>query len=136
MGVGATSKKHLLINWRYCIKYVYKMILKLKKWWKKRPSWLKGGILSIGLITITFVVFLMIETITNFISPCQDCFARTPFGYIALILVLVPASWIELIGINQYFHFLKYFYIPFSILTYFLIGALIGWIDNKIKKNK
>ena len=123
------------------------------RWWKKRPSWLKGGLLTVGYIAVFHVIFMIIDLITEFISPCQDCFFRTPFGYTAFFILLVPTVLIKLMISPLLIIFptaliepifsaldtsplLGILALPFNLLFYFLIGAFIGWIDEKVKKNK
>lgn len=80
---------------------------------KVKNSWLRGGLISVGI----YLVF---------------------FAYFYIRFFLVEACWTCLIG-GLYLNFpcLIYdfgnFCILISLLTYFTIGALIGFVIQKIK---
>jgi hypothetical protein len=98
--------------------------------WKEWPSWVKGGVISIyvtfSLIIIGFLVSIIYPEILkilviffiwiHYIIPLEANNMGTGFIIMGIILISSPIL---------------------SLLFFFLIGALIGWIYGKIKnKNK
>ena len=95
--------------------------------WKKLPCWLKGGIIASGIEVILFVV----EMNLSVQSEIAYYFANVnSFPAIPLIFIL---SFIP-IPFEPYF-LIAYAFLVY-IISYFIIGALIGLVVSKIKSKK
>ena len=99
---------------------------------KDLPSWLKGGIIG-GSIGVILSVFILLIKMSSFI------------GWIVLPLLLFylvapncsPKCSAGICPNPNYCSFLApVLIVIFSVICYFLFGALIGWIVGKIKSSK
>lgn len=101
--------------------------------WKNLPSWLKGGI--IGLIPILIVMLADFIFTCNFGTHSEFCGLFTIFASFPLYIITISKY-----GIFPYGDVptLVVIILPLlSLVMYFLVGALIGWIVGKFKsKNK
>jgi TRAP-type C4-dicarboxylate transport system permease small subunit len=121
------------------------LLVQNKIGWKNWPYWLKGGIIlsgisliaSLGIMLIIFASEQGLEYIGSFIA--------TPIFFFALFFSFFtatywfgtamgvansgtgwPSGWILVVL------FLSFF----SVVVYFIIGAIIGWVYGKIKNRK
>tara|TARA_Y100000310_G_scaffold337377_1_gene424296 strand:+ start:372 stop:623 length:252 start_codon:yes stop_codon:yes gene_type:complete len=74
-------------------------------------TWLKGGLIGAGIYVINALVVLI------YCSFSEN-------------------SWCGLLGIFKELGFLAIPLIAFNLIGYFIIGAVIGWIVQKIKQQK
>ncbi len=109
----------------------------LKNW----PYWLKGGILSLIILSIIAILTFRIPSLYTYFYVSEfhgDYFTNPPGFYYIFLLSLVY------IFIKGYFTFANH---PIPLLTLFLIiiltavyyfgiGAFIGWIYGKIKSKQ
>lgn len=96
-------------------------------------AWLKGGLwgLLIGIIYfLSFVITFLLGS-----SPTETTGRSATIGMISFILI-VPFSIFAYFpaGMSPTFLFVKLFF-PI-ILTFFILGSLVGWIIGKIKSKK
>ncbi|NIA18270.1 MAG: hypothetical protein GWO79_00075 [Actinobacteria bacterium] len=93
----------------------------MKEWFKLNPTWVKGGIVAVGMYILLSIILFPI-----------------PIGVMVGlgIALSVPGFIIASIflGRGGYDHFLPV--IIFSSVIYFIIGAFIGWIIAKIKSKR
>lgn len=81
-------------------------------------SWLKGGLLGAGIYLVLFIILLVIDDL----------------GLITAIIS--PGTWF-IIGISGVSANIKYFLqFIISIIGWFILGSLIGFIIGKIKSKK
>lgn len=92
-----------------------------KMTWKNWPVWLKGGLIG----AIAFLAFAITSVITN--NPFLRSVGEFLEG-IYLVRALLTGTIIELK--------IYWFGWIYSILVWFLIGALIGRIISKVKGKK
>ena len=86
---------------------------------KEWPSWLKGGLIG-------FVVSVILQLV-----PLIGFLIRAPVGLI-LLFILLP-----FVGENKISDDTAgILTVSLSLIFYFLIGALIGWIVGKMKSNQ
>jgi hypothetical protein len=118
--------------------------------WKKCPYWLKGGIISVSILLLIYLFISFIKIIMNggkcsadfFPAPSASlryCFSGLVIGLIALI----PLTLLRLIFIwnkelmNSFFEMGTFWLTVISLVFWFLLGALIGFLYGRIKeKNK
>lgn len=90
-------------------------------------TWLKGGIILSGIVFILTIISLLLRFIGN--GNLADSFAIPLFiGFIIGLLFF---------GLNMNFEPTLSENIIFTLLSlilYFIIGALIGWLISKFKK--
>ena len=86
---------------------------KVKKVWKKLEYWQRGA-----LIGISIGLFPLNEAITSVLVPINDIILRFPRILISF----------EISTFNFYLMFI------YSIVQWYLLGALIGLIIGKVKK--
>jgi hypothetical protein len=101
--------------------------MKLKTWWQGLKYWQKGGIIG---ALVPIILLALSFFCVSIISGDESIFCTIP---------LVPISFFFVFDILVRFDFLPnkivmIFYYLFSIVIYFLIGALIGLIIGKLKK--
>lgn len=112
--------------------------------WKNLPYWLKGGIITITI----YIIVIVISILTTGIDCSGECL---PIYFILSVPALFPLLFIvQLLNFNLETILLqfglnfssnpsiKFFIIVFiwSILFYFFIGSIVGWIIEKIKSRK
>jgi len=105
--------------------------MKIKEVWNKIPNWIKGGIIT----DIIFIV--LIYLLSNLYGPSSfgmtgsgsRGFPASAFLYIPVYLI---AFIFDLFGL--YLPSWSYFW--FSLTIYFLLGALIGRMFDKISSKK
>ena len=110
--------------------------------WKNWPYWVRGGLIG-GLIAVVLDLIILSSGIlflndlnANNLSGYQRFvlyFIIIPMGLISfpLLMILVP-----LFGYGEAIT-AGYFFLPFvSIVSFFIIGAIIGLVYGKIKKRK
>ncbi len=97
--------------------------------WKEWPAWVKGGIIA-DLIFIILGIILLPFSIDSF--P-YSVYLLLPGFYLLSFLKLISESSFLLSSEN----ILKNLFLPMilSLITYFLIGAIIGFIISKIKSH-
>jgi hypothetical protein len=102
--------------------------------WKNWPSWLKGGVI---LASINLIILLIILVLSKIIfGPAQSNGSPAwfaPIIFLFLVIISIPA---ELLG--NYFRsdmgFPNSLGLIVSIIFYFIVGAIIGWLIGKFKK--
>jgi len=97
-------------------------------------AWLKGGLIGVGISVILIIIFILCGLICVGDEACIGCLV---FGIPlpgVLILLSEPFNFISNIILRKTSEWLVFSI--FSIVIYFLIGALIGWIVGKIKSKK
>ncbi len=104
--------------------------------WKKLPYWLKGGligiIISIILILVNYIFILLEANLPDYIT--------TPlFLLVQFVLLTNPLTYLfwgfgGFYGSNVWFNFTKILFL--SSISFFIIGALIGFIISKFKSKK
>ena len=98
--------------------------------WKNWPAWLKGGVIFI----VLFMIFLSITLIADSQIPEESDSLRSSS------LPVIPGIWINYftfrIGDSYPRPSIGYMLFPglYSAISYFLIGALIGWLVGKFRK--
>jgi len=93
-----------------------------KIWFNSKSYWLKGGLMSMFLIGIIFIVLLFIGdrlTISDY------------FTFPAWFIILAPGS--ILVGLNNVGIFDFIMAIMLSFIFYFIIGAIFGYIYESLK---
>ena len=105
----------------------------MKKLWKNLPYWLEGGLISVGAIMIIYLAMMAIASLTLLLN-------------IPFLIITMSA----IIGIIHFFLFLPgeiLFFLSDGILSsrvtiygstilfYFIIGSIIGWIVGKKHSN-
>ena len=124
--------------------YLNDVLLSYFMKWKEFPLWLKGGILIFPILLclalLVGFLFLILNGGTCTGGPCPAClgcacpsspiYCFTPAFGTTLILPSFPVAWIldrdSFIGSSFY-------NILYNFFVWFLIGALIGWLVQKIK---
>ncbi len=91
--------------------------------WKEWPSWVKGGIFGIGFWIWTIIMDLLIRLADSNTPHFFFEYRYVPLFFLNYIMVpwSTNFAWIESL---------------LSILSFFIIGAFIGWIIGIIKKRK
>ena len=91
--------------------------------WSEWPSWLKGG--GIGSIVGLFILFIEFFFCGNYsLTGLAKVFCGTiAFPLFPTNLLLYMSS-ISTIIFNQ---------IPVTVVIYFILGAIVGWIVGKIR---
>jgi hypothetical protein len=113
--------------------------------WKNLPYWLRGGIISLGVIIIISILLSLIPIIIykgsceiSFITYSKNLSNCFILSYFLLGLGALPFS-LFFSPLFRLIHNLQVnliFTILFGLITYFIIGAIIGLIVGKIKKKK
>ena len=103
--------------------------------WKTWPYWIRGGIISMLIFT---VLFFIIATLGGF---AQDNSLLIPLILLVLPLHLIFGSITKSIFYpnypNVYTAFQAYIFMYVELLlSYFILGCIIGFIVGKIKKYK
>lgn len=108
--------------------------------WKNWPYWLKGGI-------VTTLIIFFIDLFTRPLFP----YFRESFLILTFILwglniiihypsILILETFLEenkiLFEPKELFTLVKVYVIPLSLLIWFIIGSVIGWLFEKLKKKK
>jgi K+-sensing histidine kinase KdpD len=88
--------------------------------WSEWPAWVKGGVIAVVIELILFILLLLLESLRIDTS---------------LWIVAFPVSfilWGFVFGDNMtpFWFYLSY---PLSVILWFIIGAIIGFIIGKIK---
>ena len=96
-----------------------------KMGWKNWPYWLKGGVIGGGIYIIWYIIQIGYTTLTANI--------RNPWINLPIYYTSFPVT-----SLNNYFMSLGFYYLmPFLLLIYyFLLGAIIGFIIDRIKGRK
>lgn len=102
--------------------------MRLKRWWKNRPYWLKGGLIGIGIFLVLILLLLTCSMgLLPFVdNPTYDCYSLL---YPLLLFALLIQKIFKFETIGPWIQCLNILFFP-------LIGALIGWIIGKIKFQK
>jgi len=103
--------------------------------WKSWPSWLKGGIIGlIFALIVSGAVIILDSLFRNWLNSGGIIpLLLLVFNIIGVIIIF--SMGIGAAGSNFNLNFLGYSIVLFSsLISYFVIGALIGWIIGKIKK--
>jgi len=95
--------------------------------WKNWPSWLKGGVIGITL-------YVLIGIFIWFLEGKMD--AGGMRGFFSFIYFLTPGLFIFGYNFDGPIVPIYTLSIILSIASYFLVGALIGWIIGKLKSKK
>lgn len=110
----------------------------LKMKWKHFPTWLKGGILVVSIqiillifVWLIFLIILIISSLTNYIPSMEV--REFLLGIILLghLIAFFPGAVLFELGLR-----VEILFVVESVIIYFLIGALIGWIVGKVKRKK
>ena len=89
--------------------------------WKNLPSWTKGGVIAICIETLFVVLYFIVENGGGNIFDWLLVIPQLPFAFGAMFM---GGTKDVIIGfIEQY-------------ALYFLVGALIGWLNEKSKSKK
>ena len=92
--------------------------------WKNWSSWVKGGIIGLGIALILFIIIILIPGTTHSSTVLKDSIAK----------IAQSLDWILFILNGGYCDGMSCIFMMFTIWpSYFCIGALIGWIVGKIK---
>ena len=101
--------------------------------WKTWPSWVKGGIITIIIVIILYLILL------PFSGPCSigtfDCSGGLNYSSLIGIPAILFILFLEEISLfidNDMLIVIEVF--VFSGIFYFFIGAIIGWVVGKIRK--
>ena len=100
--------------------------------------WLKGGIIAGILFTFLLIIFLFIPSIgcnNNEPLPEGQLYEKCAPIKISQFLLLPIYFILDILEIGNDYLALSFAFL-FSLIMYFLIGALIGWIYEKIKSKK
>lgn len=105
--------------------------MNLKKWFKKKPKWFKGGLIGLGIYLASLLITLLLLLIAsppfdqhpNLLAPGSLGFL-IPFIAISLYPAILLTGSYEAIGII----------VPLNSIIYFLAGALIWIIIGRLKK--
>ena len=102
--------------------------------WNDLPSWLKGGIIAVLLFGLVYIISLGVLVLLIFLTPPEVVFRYVIVLGIINFFLLYPGF--ILFSLSK--GILSSAVISFcvSILTYFLIGALVGWIIGKIRSKE
>jgi len=113
--------------------------MSVKDWWGSRSYWLKGGILGMLFVPSILIFFIIVTEI---------CFAEVCYSKLNPMLILLYHINYKIVPSLDIFY---YIFAPasdatglfpgqFHIFTiwpsFFLIGAIIGWIYGKIKSKE
>lgn len=99
--------------------------------WKDWSYWLKGGIVSLLIVLILFIV----AGVINIISPGGEWGGWSiVLGF--LYFASLPLYWIFGIQRPEGIIYWIINFIVLPIIFYFIIGAIIGFIIGKIKNRK
>lgn len=95
---------------------------------KKLPYWIKGGVIGVLILLLLTSIFLIYDKIYSpEMTPLFGIIALTSIIILPIMLLLqntLSDSWILLI------------FIILTVIIWFLIGAIIGFVIEKIKKKK
>lgn len=112
------------------------------KFWKKLSYWQKGGIISLLIYPVSYLIFISLR------SPCNDLYCGFewlyligPANIILLIFERTPPvkifeDWLSSIALTRWEPLGFWILILLNLLVYGMIGALIGFVISKIKKKK
>jgi len=94
--------------------------------WKQLPTWLKGGLIPLGIYIIIIIFSVLISLITG-------------SGYALLIPLIIFGKFGNLYSplfqtLGPYYAILIFYF--YYVALIFLTGSLIGWIIQKIKSKK
>ena len=106
--------------------------------WKNWPSWLKGGIIAGIIFIIVLVLSLFIPSLgcnTSKPLPEGEMYENCTPTQLSEILLLPSYIPLNILEIHNDYLALSFAFI-FSLIIYFLIGTIIGWIFGKIKLKK
>lgn len=100
--------------------------------WKDLPAWLKGGIIGLGIILSVFVINLLLDA---FVYSRWPPFTKE-WGMFYFFIASLPLMGLARILDNPPLTGLTsaWVYSLIVFIFYFLIGAVIGWIVGKIKR--
>ena len=108
--------------------------------WKNWPYWARGGILSItGILLISIIIGFIVAIIYNNIPDLEKGFFLTFFIIFSSAILLLPSFLLGILGSSPGSFGLEGNFIVallVSLFTWFIIGALIGFIIGKIKSSK
>jgi hypothetical protein len=101
---------------------------KVESFKKRNKTWLKGGLTALGILWCISLIFFFLTLLLN--EETKLVFREVATFPLSQIYFLITN--IELEG--SFAHFLLFLFL--NSLAYFIVGALIGLIAQKIKKNK
>ena len=105
--------------------------MNLKKWFVSKPHWLKMGIILSSTYCVLFLLGILLSPLSAINSAVEEV-------VVALIIVIsIPSIWVMALfpGLS-YTEGIGWEFFIGALITYFLIGAIIGWIYGKIKSKK
>ena len=110
--------------------------------WKDWPYWLRGGL--IGLIIPVAILIIGIIVIIELLKDGGGFAFNVPAIFVILVLIFILSSPVILVSTIFKIHILSdtNFYssiilsVIISLPIYFIIGAIIGFIYGKFKRNK
>lgn len=100
--------------------------------WKNWPSWLKGGVIAIEIDLIILVILF----IGLFISSGEEFMYDVFFPLLGITQLFISSFLYFTGGIGEALDIFIKISILSGLVTWFLIGALIGLVVGKIKENK
>ena len=105
--------------------------MKIKEWFKSKPNWLKVGIILSSVYCSLFLLGIILSPLSAINSAVEEI-------VVALIIVIsIPSIWVMALfpGLS-YTEGIGWEFFIGAIITYFLVGAIIGWIYEKIRSKK
>jgi hypothetical protein len=95
------------------------------------PGWFKGGVIYV----LILLVFMLIDNVLLHNNLCQEGspFAETCAALWGFYLILfLPLTFLDeyLLSINDQY------WVIIQVAFTFIIGALLGWINGKMKSNR
>ena len=98
--------------------------------WKELPTWLKGGLIGLGIFLIFFLLIILI-----FNGRCGDmgCAEVWILVFSTLPTVYLTSYFLNLLSIPMGYNYL--FYLVPGIIQYFILGSLAGYIYSKFRKS-
>lgn len=103
---------------------------------KKLPYWLKGGIITSVIFIIIPIIIILGVFLIDAIFPVPEEFGW--YGFIGLWFITFPGylffGFDGLFRIDGFREIITTFIL--SLIIYFIIGSIIGWIYGKIKNRK
>jgi hypothetical protein len=101
--------------------------------WKQWPSWLKGGVISSGIIAVIDILAVILVDFTSGglsnIGEIIYLIQAAAIGIPLALLGIIDLQYLDNTGDRLIFFI-------WSLLVFFSIGSLFGWIVGKIKANK
>ena len=105
--------------------------MNIKEWFKSKPYWLKVGVILSSIYCSLFLLGIILSPLSAINSAVEEI-------VVALIIVIsIPSIWVMALfpGLS-YTEGIGWEFFIGAIITYFLVGAIIGWIYEKIRSKK